>query len=449
MTFTICQYLFVFLLSQQMSTEDFHVTEKSENGENFVYKSDIDHLKEVKGVRWSVGDNPVSPSNHVGNHGNEVIARKSKTLVWDLDEYYWKGEDENKFMDKSMYHKNISVWRDTNECQHALDMVRKHIRKNMIVHKIDISMKAERWAIALASYLDENDPEKIYMSKAEGYGGTYGQLIYYADGLNQAPGCSMALTAWLSMAYLKLELVNQTVIKNTKAIAGDYEQLVWEHSHYFGVGLSYNEKKKAGYVVMFFNTKFIEGESVLNFKMPEGRIVRLDVAFWEFLLPGFRNPLTDVINYETNLGYIPCISRRYHCDRWAAEGQCDVPALKSYMRHYCYRSCKGCVRTEDVPIDGGWSAWTQVSECSATDCKGGYKVYYRFCNTPPKLYGGRDCPGERVRKKDCTLQDCPSQKRSRDCSDRDSDCEKRKMYCHHQEYGAFTKAHCQKTCQVC
>ena len=52
-------------------------------------------------------------------------------------------------------------------------------------------------------------------------------------------------------------------------MAGDFEQLVWEHSYYFGVGLSYNSKKKAGYVVMFFNNKFIEGESDLDFKIPK------------------------------------------------------------------------------------------------------------------------------------------------------------------------------------
>ena len=146
---------------------------------------------------------------------------------------------------------------------------------------------------------------------------------------------------------------------------------------------------------------------------------------------------------------MPCVSQRYHCDEWAAEGQCDVPALRSYMWQYCYRSCSDCIFNENIPIDGGWSAWTQVSECSASDCNGGHKVYYRFCNMPAKLYGGRDCPGERVKKKDCEITDCAAKRRSRDCYDRDSDCGKQKIYCDHKDYGAFTKAHCRKTCKVC
>ena len=198
MTFLISQCLFLILL-YKISTENIDHSNVTE--ENFVYQNDIDHLKEVKGVRWSIGDDSSSLSNHViNNHGNknDTASRKAGILVWDLDEKYWTGEEEIAFMNKSMYHKNIKVWRDTGECQHALDMLRKHVKKYMIVHEIDISMKAERWAIALAAYLDKNDPEKIYMSKAEDYGGTYGQLIYYADGLKQAPGCGMALTAWMT-----------------------------------------------------------------------------------------------------------------------------------------------------------------------------------------------------------------------------------------------------------
>jgi len=147
------------------------------------------------------------------------------------------------------------------------------------------------------------------------------------------------------------------------------------------------------------------------------------VSFWQFLLPGFRNPLLDPLTYEKTIGKMVCISRFTLCDSWKKEGECDIPALKDFMYYNCYRSCTGCVRTADTPIDGGWSHWTRVTECSAK-CGGGFVTFYRFCTFPPVMYEGKPCSGKRVRKRRCRTQKCKGQleKEKDECHDLNVDC---------------------------
>ena len=43
-------------------------------------------------------------------------------------------------------------------------------------------------------------------------------------------------------------------------------------------------------------------------------------------------------------------------------------------------------------VDGGWSHWTLLTDCSVT-CGNGTRYRTRECNRPPTAYGGRKCHG--------------------------------------------------------
>ena len=60
-----------------------------------------------------------------------------------------------------------------------------------------------------------------------------------------------------------------------------------------------------------------------------------------------------------------------------------------------------------VTVHGGWSVWSQWSECSTT-CGEGTQDRIRECNNPPPQYGGDDCPGEPTDTRQCPgLPPCP------------------------------------------
>ncbi|KAH3796479.1 SCO-spondin-like isoform X2 [Dreissena polymorpha] len=84
--------------------------------------------------------------------------------------------------------------------------------------------------------------------------------------------------------------------------------------------------------------------------------------------------------------------------------------------HYCCESknfhpCNNDTVPSDVveyinltkPIDGGWSAWTQWTSCTAL-CKGN-RVRTRSCTNPPPSNGGATCLGEKI--EDETCGSCP------------------------------------------
>ena len=66
------------------------------------------------------------------------------------------------------------------------------------------------------------------------------------------------------------------------------------------------------------------------------------------------------------------------------------------------------VHTADPPVDGGWSDWTQWTECSAS-CDGGTRERTRECNNPPPAYDGQDCDGDNIETEDCNEEECPSE----------------------------------------
>ncbi|XP_048584529.1 uncharacterized protein LOC5514577 [Nematostella vectensis] len=59
-----------------------------------------------------------------------------------------------------------------------------------------------------------------------------------------------------------------------------------------------------------------------------------------------------------------------------------------------------------APRDGGFSAWSNWTECSR-QCDVGTRERHRFCNNPYPAHGGNDCTGERFQEEDCQTQACP------------------------------------------
>ena len=58
------------------------------------------------------------------------------------------------------------------------------------------------------------------------------------------------------------------------------------------------------------------------------------------------------------------------------------------------------------PIDGGWSQWTDDTECDA-ECGQGNKKKSRKCNNPSPKHGGKECVGESSMDEACKLKECP------------------------------------------
>lgn len=59
-----------------------------------------------------------------------------------------------------------------------------------------------------------------------------------------------------------------------------------------------------------------------------------------------------------------------------------------------------------IVVDGIWSDWSEVSECSVT-CGGGVQKMERSCNNPAPLHGGKPCEGDKTQTQKCNEQACP------------------------------------------
>ncbi|KAK3093560.1 hypothetical protein FSP39_017309 [Pinctada imbricata] len=66
-----------------------------------------------------------------------------------------------------------------------------------------------------------------------------------------------------------------------------------------------------------------------------------------------------------------------------------------------YRPCN----TKRCKVNGGWSAWKQVGGCSKR-CGGGQQKLIRHCNNPPPSNGGRNCVGKGVTYRPCNTKRC-------------------------------------------
>ncbi|KAM8945924.1 A disintegrin and metalloproteinase with thrombospondin motifs 18 [Pelodytes ibericus] len=77
------------------------------------------------------------------------------------------------------------------------------------------------------------------------------------------------------------------------------------------------------------------------------------------------------------------------------------------LNMWCRRGL--CVRYGDHgprPVNGGWSDWTEWSECSR-NCGGGIMYQERHCNNPKPQYGGKFCQGSSRIYQLCNIQTCP------------------------------------------
>ncbi|XP_078352100.1 thrombospondin-2-like [Oculina patagonica] len=57
-------------------------------------------------------------------------------------------------------------------------------------------------------------------------------------------------------------------------------------------------------------------------------------------------------------------------------------------------------------VDGGWSDFGEWGECSVT-CGGGIKERTRTCTNPPPAHGGKDCVGNNKEEQECNTDPCP------------------------------------------
>ncbi|XP_022084521.1 sushi, von Willebrand factor type A, EGF and pentraxin domain-containing protein 1-like [Acanthaster planci] len=58
-------------------------------------------------------------------------------------------------------------------------------------------------------------------------------------------------------------------------------------------------------------------------------------------------------------------------------------------------------------VDGGWSEWTEWSDCSRS-CEGGTQTRRRSCTNPRPAYGGSTCDGPTSETQQCNTGPCPS-----------------------------------------
>ncbi|CAB4055396.1 Hemicentin-1,Thrombospondin-1,Adhesion G protein-coupled receptor B3,Thrombospondin-2,Adhesion G protein-coupled receptor B1,Mucin-like protein [Lepeophtheirus salmonis] len=85
--------------------------------------------------------------------------------------------------------------------------------------------------------------------------------------------------------------------------------------------------------------------------------------------------------------------------------QCDSPSPMN-GGSFCSgdnNQISSCPNTRPCPIDGGFTEWTQWSQCTV-DCLGdrGDQVRRRFCSNPVPRNGGLPCRGETKEKQFCT-----------------------------------------------
>ncbi|XP_062505354.1 SCO-spondin-like isoform X2 [Corticium candelabrum] len=98
------------------------------------------------------------------------------------------------------------------------------------------------------------------------------------------------------------------------------------------------------------------------------------------------------------------------CDRGGRNRSrvCNDPAPR-----YNGTECPGpatewapCPGDRNCPVDGGWSPWSVFSPCTAS-CEGGTRESFRECNSPQPRYDGLFCGGHSRRTCECNKQPCP------------------------------------------
>merc|ERR1719494_1213049 len=115
------------------------------------------------------------------------------------------------------------------------------------------------------------------------------------------------------------------------------------------------------------------------------------------------------------------------------------------MKTICKKTCNHCV---PGGINGGYTLWSDWSECSET-CGGGTTKRYRFCTNPEPKYGGKTCKGRNlgndVQTKSCNTHDCPSSTTCKDSAASICQTYKKILKCSN----VVMKTICKKTCHHC
>lgn len=122
-----------------------------------------------------------------------------------------------------------------------------------------------------------------------------------------------------------------------------------------------------------------------------------------------------------------CIDREFnykcHCGNGYSGVNCEIPpdfcstlpcknggSCQNENGHYncsCLGSFKG-KNCEIVIVNGGWSNWSEFSECSVT-CGDGVRLRSRICNNPLPDSDGLQCdPTKSSENMACNVKDCPS-----------------------------------------
>lgn len=98
---------------------------------------------------------------------------------------------------------------------------------------------------------------------------------------------------------------------------------------------------------------------------------------------------------------------------WTEWTSCDTGNSSFYGTRKRTRSCKGpfydgqpCQGDETSQVQncthGGWSEWTNVTQCSTTCGDSSVILFERSCNEPLPSNGGWNCEGDATKVENCT-----------------------------------------------
>ncbi|XP_059151468.1 hemicentin-1-like [Physella acuta] len=112
-----------------------------------------------------------------------------------------------------------------------------------------------------------------------------------------------------------------------------------------------------------------------------------------------------------------------HCSASCGRGEhsrvrsCDNPRPENGGRNCVGPSVEvsSCM-IEACPVHGNWGAWNLWSECSLT-CGGGHRRRIRACNNPAPSGSGQPCMGSAEETENCNSQQCPVDGKFSDWSD--------------------------------
>jgi len=132
------------------------------------------------------------------------------------------------------------------------------------------------------------------------------------------------------------------------------------------------------------------------------------------------------------------------CMNYRSNGICDRSDYHNYMKENCAKTCGICV-------NGGYSNWTNFSECTKT-CGGGQKYRKRLCDKPKPQNSGKNCSslGKPMESQTCNTDACPVTPICKDTRKKYCELRATKDTCKegNRKY-KIMKKYCQKTCKFC